>query len=125
MTRRARWLVAAASALSALLALALTGGGLDGDLAGLAWYYGLMFPWASLGTTLVMLALIDLPATHPLLPALELVVVLLAGATQGAVVAGVALLGRAWCARRRSLRAVRAGSDAHVALMRVRPSGIT
>lgn len=107
MTRRARRLASAAPVVFALLALALTRGALDGDPAGLAWYYGVMSPWASLGTSLMMLVLIAGPATEALAPALDVTVIVLAGATQGAVAAAIVLAGRTWCARRRSMRAVR------------------
>ncbi|MDF2578819.1 MAG: hypothetical protein K0S49_398 [Microbacterium sp.] len=106
MTPRARWLIAASSTLSALLALALTGGSLDGGLGGLAWYYGLMFPWATLGTLVTMLALIVVPATDPIVPVVGALVIIIAGAIQGAIAAAVVLAGRTWCVRRRSLPAV-------------------
>ncbi len=121
MTRRARWLASATPVAFALLALALTRGTLDGDPAGLAWYYGVMFPWASLGTSLMMLVLIAGPATEALAPTLDVAVILLAGATQGAVAAAIVLRGRTWCARRRSMRAVRA-DDPLGAATRARPS---
>jgi hypothetical protein len=106
MTLGTRWLVPASSIIFALLALALTGGRLDGDLSGLAWYYGLMFPWASLGTYLVMIVLFVVPTAELGIATLEVVVIVLAGAIQGAIVATVAVVGRSWCLRRRSLRAV-------------------
>ncbi|MFJ4230791.1 hypothetical protein [Cellulosimicrobium cellulans] len=123
MTPRERWLASAAPVVFALLALALTRGTLDGDPAGLAWYYGVMFPWASLGTSLMMLVLIAGPATEAPAPApaLDVPVILLAGATQGAVAAAIVLRGRTWCARRRSMRAVRA-DDPLGAATRARPS---
>lgn len=106
MTLGARRLVPASSIVFALLALALTGGRLDGDLSGLAWYYGLMFPWASFGTYIVMIALFLFPAADLVIASLEPVVIVLAGAIQGAVVGAVAVVGRWWWLRRRSFRAV-------------------
>ncbi|MGF0118256.1 hypothetical protein ACQFYA_18335 [Promicromonospora sp. Marseille-Q5078] len=105
MTLGTKGIIAASSGVSAALALALTHGSLDADLTGLAWYYGLMFPWATLGTYLVMLALAFVPAADLALSTVQPVVIALAGAIQGALVGAVVLAARYWCIRCRTLHA--------------------